>query len=107
MNSEKIQILKTAWKIYKSGKYKKTEELLRTTGERSFIGILCVLLKDKLNLPWREYRGDVVIGKQQYCLWMPTEVKEYFGLTLSEYECFRLSNKNPKNFYDYILKYGA
>jgi hypothetical protein len=107
MNPEKVQILKTAWKIYKSGKYKNTEELLCTNGGRSFIGILCVLLKDKLNLPWREYRGDIVIGKQQYCFWMPTEVKEYFGLKISEFECFRLNSKNAKNFYDYILKNGA
>lgn len=79
--NEKIKILKAAWKMFNSGKYPKSSALVgfnRYKG-RSFAGILCTLLREKLNLPWvKESEDYITIGRERLGSTIPVEVVRYF-----------------------------
>jgi hypothetical protein len=79
--NEKIKILKAAWKMFNSGKYPKSCTLVgfnRYKG-RNFAGILCTLLREKLNLPWVKKSEDyVTIGRERLGSTLPIEVANYF-----------------------------
>lgn len=81
MVSEKLKILDIAWKIFNSGKYPKSKILIghNTFKGRSFAGILCTLLKEKLNLLWVETDDYVFIGKKGLVSTLPIEIANYFS----------------------------
>jgi hypothetical protein len=68
MSEEKIKILKAAWKMFNSGKYPKSSALVGFNNYkgRSFAGILCTLLREKLNLHWvKESKDYITIGRER------------------------------------------
>lgn len=64
--NEKLKILNVAWKIYNSKKYKDSNYLLADDGARSFAGILCTLLKEKLKLEFKKLGDCTYIGQNNF-----------------------------------------
>jgi hypothetical protein len=99
----KLKTLTIAWKIYKSKKYKNTEALIEENRGKSFIGILCCLLKDKLNLKWVNSYQRINVGKNHNDQYMPAELRKYFNLcSYSGSELDSIQQKNVKNLYELI-----
>jgi hypothetical protein len=103
--NEKIKILNTAWKIFQSKKYKNHTYLSHKgdKGGKSFSGILCMLLKNKLNLT---YKHDVsYIAIENYASHLPEKIIEFFGLKgIDAGDAYKLQKENPKKLYDVLLK---
>lgn len=82
MREEKIKLLKTAWKMFNSGKYPKSIALVGFNNYkgRSFAGILCTLLKEKLKLRWQKFDDYVAVGEGCWGSTIPEEITNYFSL---------------------------
>lgn len=78
MYEDRYVVLDTALKIHKSKKYKNKGILLSKGGERSFAGILCQLLKNKINLLSRDIGHCTRFGVSGYVGYIPREIVNYF-----------------------------
>jgi hypothetical protein len=97
---EKHKEIKLAYKIYTSGKYKNGSNL--SCGGYSLIGILCELLKTKLNIPQKEKH---IWGINNYISWTPIEILDYFKLGRSTTELFNIENQHGAEFLkNYLLE---